>query len=172
MFQVTWYGVVVAVPIVVQVFAPATEYSKRAVATPETSSSESERTVLDTPIVPPLGGVVTLPVGGVASRLIVTDRELKFPALSKAEQVRIWPVVVVLVVMVDGSHPEVVAMPEPGSVGAGQVTETLLVYQPLFPSVPVTVGTPITGGVLSERTVIAGDVKVCPTLSVVITRRS
>ena len=42
------------------------------------------------------------------------------------------------VVMLVGPQPVDEAMPEPAVGGAVQVTVTLLVYQPLLPSVPVT----------------------------------
>ncbi len=75
--------------------------------------------------------------------------------------------------MVVVPHPVVEAMPEYASVGCvGQVTVTLLVYQPLLPSVPDTFATASVGAVLSDFTVRIGEVNVLPALSVVITRRS
>lgn len=94
-----------------------------------------------------LGAGVRDPVitGGVASLLIVTFLELIRPAPFVAEQVSVRPEV--SVVMGVEPHPVEDAIPDSGSV-ALQVTVTLLTYQPLSPSVPVTVGE-ITGGVLS-----------------------
>ncbi len=63
-------------------------------------------------------------------------------------------------------------MPEPGSVGAGHVTVTSLVYQPLVPSVPATFAGPTVGFVLSTITEITGEVNCSAALSVVMTRRS
>jgi hypothetical protein len=83
-------------------------------------------------------------VGTVASRLIVTDCELVPPALV-AEQVNVVALVSDVIVVVP--QPVCDETVESGSVTV-QLTVTSLVYQPLFPSVPVTLGV-ITGGVVS-----------------------
>jgi hypothetical protein len=83
--------------------------------------------------------------GAVASRLIVTDFESEPPVLV-AEHVNVAPEVSEVTLL--GPQPVCEVTVESGSVTV-QVTETLLVYQPLFPSVPVIVGV-ITGGVVSQ----------------------
>jgi hypothetical protein len=85
-----------------------------------------------------------LMVGAVASRLIVTDWEAVPPALV-AVHVSVVPVVSDVIVV--EPQPDEDEIAESGSVTV-QLTVTLLVYQPLFPSVPLTLGV-ITGGVLS-----------------------
>ncbi len=170
MFQLVLYGLDVSAAIVVHVPAPAGEYWNVAFATPEPPvSAESEETVTLPVTDAPLLGAVRLPVGAFASRLIVTELDAVLPALSVAKHVSTVPVV--FAVMLVGPQPVVDAMPAE-SVGAGHVTFTLLVYQPLAPSVPVTTGAPITGAVLSTCTVRVADVKDLPELSVVTTRRS
>jgi hypothetical protein len=106
--------------------------------------------------------------GALVSRLIVTESEPVFPALSVAEHVNVVPVVSVVTLCV--LHPVVLATPEPESLTV-QDTVTLLVYQPFEPCVPVTLGL-IVGAVLSTRTVTIGDVKEFPARSTVTTRRS
>ncbi len=173
MLQLTLYGLVVSgPPIVVHVPAPAGEYWNVALATPDPglASAESDDTVTLPVTDAPFAGLVRLPVGAVASRLIVTELEAVLPALSVAEQVSTVPVV--FVVMLVGPQPVDEAIPAE-SVGAGHVTPTTsLVYQPFAPRVPVTAGGPTVGAVLSTSTEITGEVKVSPALSVVITRRS
>ena len=88
-------------------------------------------------------------VGGVASRLIVTDCELVPPALV-AVQVKVVPAVSVLIVV--ELHPVLDVMLDSGSVTL-QVTVTSLVYQPFVPKVPETLGV-MTGGVVSVGTLI------------------
>ena len=82
-------------------------------------------------------------MGGVWSILIVTGIELDSPAPFVAEHVNVAPVVRIV-----GTQPVEEAMPVSGSLRL-QLTVTLLVYQPLVPVGPETVGT-ITGGVSSE----------------------
>jgi hypothetical protein len=84
-------------------------------------------------------------VGGVVSRLMVTDWEMVPPALV-AVQVKVAPPVSVLTL--PAPHPEVDVTLESGSLTI-QPIPTLLTYHPLAPRVPVTVGA-ITGGVLSH----------------------
>ena len=72
------------------------------------------------------------------------------PALSVAEQVTTWPLV--LAVMMVGATAGRRGDARPASVGVGHVTVTSLVYQPLSPSVPTTVGGPTVGpGVVHEH---------------------
>jgi len=80
--------------------------------------------------------------------LTVTDCESLLPALSVAVQVRVVPVV--STVWLEVEQPVVEAIPEVASVGAGQLTWTLLVYQPLLPSVPVGFGE-LTDGLVASR---------------------
>lgn len=87
---------------------------------------------------------VKVTVGGVPSRYTVTDCEEVPPALV-AEQVSVVLVVSEAIVVV--SQP-VEVNDDSGSVTL-QLTITSLVYQPLLPKVPETVGL-ITGGVVSE----------------------
>jgi hypothetical protein len=87
---------------------------------------------------------VNVIVGAVASRLIVTDCELVPPALV-AEHVNVWPLVSAETVALE--QPELDVTVDSGSLTV-QLTVTLLVYQPLFPSVPETFGV-MTGGVES-----------------------
>ena len=110
------------------------------------------------------------PVGGVASRLIVIDALVVLPALSVAEQLNVVPLAEVSDVMFDGPQPVELAMPDVGSVTV-QVSATLVVYQPLLPTVPIAFAT-TEGAVLSTVTVRVGEVKALPALSVVTTRRS
>jgi hypothetical protein len=95
---------------------------------------------------PRSGAPLTL-VGAEASRLIVTEFELVPPALV-AEHVNVVPEVSVLIVVL--SHPVFDVIVDSLSTTV-QLTVTLLVYQPLLPSVPVIVGV-ITGGVESGKT--------------------
>jgi hypothetical protein len=88
-------------------------------------------------------------LGAVASRVMVTDRELVPPALV-AEQVNVVPEV--SAVTDDGLQPVEDVIADSGSV-TDQVKLTLLVYQLLFPKVPVTVGV-ITGGVESSGVMV------------------
>ena len=72
--------------------------------------------------------------GAVASLFIVTEFEVVPPALVAAH-VRVVPAV--SVVIVEGSQPDVEVIVDSRSVTV-QATPTLLVYQLLAPSVPVT----------------------------------
>src|SRR5215216_2155255 len=92
-------------------------------------------------------GTPLTPVGAVASRLIVTDCELVPPALV-AVQVRVVPAVSALIVV--EPQPLLEEIADSLSV-TDQETVTSLVYQPLLPCVPTTLGV-ITGGVLSVTT--------------------
>jgi hypothetical protein len=96
---------------------------------------------------------VTVTVGGVASLLIVTDAELDRPALLIAEQGKVVPVV--SDVIGAATHPVLVTGVEMSSVTV-QLTETSLVYQPLLPAVPTTLGV-TTGAVLSIFTVTGAE---------------
>lgn len=82
--------------------------------------------------------------GAVASLFTVTLIEF-VPPLEVAVHVKVTPVVSVVTVV--GSQPVFDDTADSASVTV-QDTETFDVYQPLFPSVPVTVGV-ITGGVAS-----------------------
>jgi hypothetical protein len=99
-------------------------------------------------------GVPVVTMGAVASRLIVTACCAVPPALA-ASQVNVTPAV--SVVMVAGPQPLVFETVDPSSVTV-QVSETSLVYQPLLPTAPVTVGV-ITGGVASGA---ANDTTILP----------
>jgi hypothetical protein len=88
-------------------------------------------------------------IGAVASRLTVTDCELLPPALV-AEQVKMAPAVSLVTELLP--HPVCDVIVDWASVTV-QLTDTLLVYQPFVPSVPLTVGV-ITGGVVSAATVV------------------
>ena len=92
----------------------------------------------------PDAGDVIVAAGRVASRLIVTDLLLVPPALV-AVQVYVAPEVSAVIATVP--HPLCAPIDDWASVTA-QLTFTLLVYQPLAPSVPLTVGV-IAGGVVS-----------------------
>ena|SRR5689334_16993070 len=91
-----------------------------------------------------LGETLGVIAGAVASRMIVTSRLLIPPALV-ALQLMVWP----------GVSAEIVVGAQAGDVTADSASETVqltvtsLVYQPLLPSVPVTLGV-ITGGVASD----------------------
>ena len=87
--------------------------------------------------------------GAVLSILIVTDAELDNPALFVAEHVNVAPDV--SVVKLDAVQPFEERIPDSASVN-DQLTETSLVYQPLEPAVPETMGV-MTGAVLSVTTV-------------------
>ena len=87
--------------------------------------------------------------GLVVSRLTVTDWEA-VPPLLVAEQVKVVPVV--SDATVEAPHPVVDVTADSASATVHE-TDTLLVYHPLFPRVPVTVGV-MTGGVLSQATVV------------------
>ena len=91
-------------------------------------------------------------VGGVASRLMVTEFELLPPALV-ALQVKVAPVVSVLTLA--APQPEVEVTLESGSVTI-QPTLTFPTYQPSAPAVPVTLGV-MTGGVLSQVPVTVNE---------------
>ena len=91
------------------------------------------------------GSRVVKIVGGVASRLIVTDRVAVPPRLV-AVQVNVTPDVSEVTLVVPQPVEELTA--DSASI-TDQLTPTLLVYQPPFPSVPVTVGV-IVGGVPSS----------------------
>jgi hypothetical protein len=84
--------------------------------------------------------------GFVVSRLIVTKFEAERPAPFVAEQVTFVPAVSLLIVV--EPQPLEDAMPESGSATV-HVTLTSDTYQPLRPSVPVTVGV-IDGDVTSS----------------------
>jgi len=84
-------------------------------------------------------------VGAVLSILIVIETESKTPALFVAEQVKV--VLAVSEVRFDAVHPFKERISDSASI-ADQLTVTSLVYQPLDPIVPLTLGV-ITGGVLS-----------------------
>ena len=90
---------------------------------------------------------VNVTTGGVASRFTVVDAELDIPPPFVAVQVRVVPGVSALMVVV--AQPDVVAMPDSGSVVV-QLTVTSLVYQPLAPRCPlidgVTTGDVVSGG--------------------------
>ena len=96
------------------------------------------------PKVPVIVGVIT---GAVWSILMVADAEFDNPAPFVAEHVRVVPSVFVM--RLAAPHPVVDAIPDSGST-TDQETVTLLVYQPLVPSVPVTVGW-MTGEVVSAE---------------------
>jgi len=83
--------------------------------------------------------------GAVLSILIVTEAEFERPALFEAEQVSVVPVV--LAVRFDVLQPVAERMPDSGSLVV-QLTDTLLLYQPFVPAVPLTLGV-MTGAVLS-----------------------
>jgi hypothetical protein len=85
-------------------------------------------------------------VGVTVSRWIVTDCELVPPALV-AVQVRVVPLFVVSVLIKVGSHPLEEEIADSAST-TDQETVTSLIYQPLLPKVPLTIGV-ITGPVLS-----------------------
>src|SRR5262245_7959002 len=87
-------------------------------------------------------------VGAVASRLIVMLWLLLSPALV-AVQVKVVPLARVSALRVIGSQPLWLVMVDSVSLTL-QVRCTSLVYQPLLPSVPVTLGVMI-GGVLSTN---------------------
>ena len=88
-----------------------------------------------------------MPVGAVASRLIVTDCELEPPALV-AEQVRVVPEVSALIRV--EPHPVEEEMADSRSVTV-QLTVTSDTYQLLAPRVPLTFEV-MTGGVVSDGT--------------------
>lgn len=116
---------------------------------PDIASKQVKETVTSLLYQPAaLGEVVAaaLIVGAVASRLMVTDCEFVPPALV-ALQMRVRPAVSEL--MVVDSHPVVEVIVDSGS-DTVQLTVTSLTYQPLLPSVPLTLGV-ITGGVVSVR---------------------
>jgi hypothetical protein len=106
--------------------------------------------------------------GCVLSIFMITETLADKPALLVAEQVSVTPVVVVSFVLVAGPQPLDVKMPDSASVTL-QVTETLLLYQPFDPDVPVIEGIMI-GDVLSEITPVnvlkQGGVPTPPTLPV------
>ena len=89
-------------------------------------------------------GTVQPIVGSEASRLMITCAELVPPALV-AEQVNVIPAVSVVTEL--DSQPVVELTADSGSVTV-HATPTLLVYQPLFPNMPVTLGV-MSGGVES-----------------------
>ena len=106
------------------------------------------------PFVPAVHAVIArLADGPVLSSLIVTEFELVPPALV-AVQVRVVPVV--SAVSVVALHPEEEVMADSGSLTV-QLTFTLLVYQPLLPAVPVTLGV-MTGGVVSHGLAVTFNV--------------
>jgi hypothetical protein len=77
--------------------------------------------------------------------LIVTEAEFERPTPLVAEQVRVAPVV--SLVRFDAVQPLEEEIPDSASV-KDQLTDTSLVYQPLLPEVPLTLGL-MTGGVVS-----------------------
>jgi hypothetical protein len=117
-------------------------------AAPESASEQLQLTVTSVLFQPlPFAAGVRLVkaiVGAVASRLMVTDWLFVPPELV-AEHVNVVPLVSLETVV--GVQPDDEVMLESGSVTV-QLTVTLLVYQPLFPSVPETFGV-MTGGVES-----------------------
>src|SRR5438067_608262 len=86
-------------------------------------------------------------VGRVRSIMIVTDPVFDRLTRLVAEQVTAVPLV--SAVSVTGSHPLVDATPDCESL-TRHVTVTALTYQPLLPSVPLTIGV-ISGGVVSKN---------------------
>jgi hypothetical protein len=94
--------------------------------------------------------------GTVASLLTVTDWEAVPPVLV-AEHVKVVPVV--SVATFDVPHPVVDVTADWASVTVHE-TDTSLVYHPLLPRVPVTVGVMV-GGVVSETI----SVKAAPVVS-------
>ena len=103
---------------------------------PESASSAVALTVaMDWPS-SKVGGAPHVMVGGVASRFTVTD-----PAPVPPTEVAVQSYVVPALSAdsVDGSQPSLEVIADSWSV-RDQATETSERYQPLFPSVPVTVG--------------------------------
>jgi len=114
-----------------------TTVEKVAVAEPDRASEQVNETVtsvLFQPLELAAGNRPPRIVGGVASRFNVTDCVEDPPALA-AEQVNVTLEVSALTV--PALHPDVEAMGDSGSTTV-HVTVTLLTYQPLFPSVPLT----------------------------------
>ena len=91
-------------------------------------------------------------VGGVASRLIVTEFEVLPPALV-ALQVKVVPEVSALTLA--APHPDIDVTLESGSVTI-HPTLTFPTYQPFAPRDPVTLGV-MTGGVLSHPPVTENE---------------
>lgn len=85
-------------------------------------------------------------VGAVLSILIVTEAEFVRPALLEAEHVKLLPAVFVL--RLEVVQPVEDRMPDWPSV-TDQLNDTLLVYQPFDPAVPLMLGV-IAGAVLSK----------------------
>ena len=114
------------------------------------------------------GGGAADPVitGGVTSIFTLTETAFESPATLVAEQVMVIPGVDVESSTV--LQPEDDAMPDSGSVTL-QETETGLIYQPLFPNVPLTVGM-MTGGVVS-MTITKFAVATCGTQAETLTRQ-
>ena len=139
----------VAVKLPTPLALPPLRLRLAAVATPERASLVSQPAAGTEPsvYVAPSATPVTLTLGGVASRLMVTLAEFVPPALVTS-QVRVVPAVSLS--MVVKSQPLVEVMANSLSMTV-QLTVTSLVYQPLSPSVPLTLGV-ITGGVLSRIT--------------------
>jgi hypothetical protein len=89
-------------------------------------------------------------VGLLLSILIVTEAEFERLALFVAEHVNVVPAVSVEILV--GLQFVEEKMPDCGSV-TDQLNDTLLIYQPFNPSVPLTVGV-MTGAVLSKMGVV------------------
>src|SRR5437016_991367 len=87
---------------------------------------------------------------GVVSTFSVTGTEAVRPTPFIAEHVKVTPAVSAASVI--GPQPDEEARPDSGSL-TSQVTETVLTYHPLLPSVPTTCGM-MTGGVVSPATVV------------------
>ena len=117
-------------------------------ATPDVPSVQEKDTLTSVLFQPaPLGAGAAEPemVGAVTSRLMVTDCVLVPPALV-AEHVNVVPAVSIVTLL--DPQPVLDVIVDSGSATVHE-TPTLLVYQPLLPSVPLTVGV-MTGEVLSE----------------------
>jgi hypothetical protein len=108
------------------------------------ASSAFAVAVADPPRSTGFGSTLGASVGSVASRLMVTD-SLEVPPALVAVQVSVAPSVSEL--MVVESHPLELLMADSLSTTV-QLTVTLLVYQLLLPSVPLTRGV-MAGGVVS-----------------------
>ena len=129
---------------------------------PELASLPLNATLTGCVYQPLLAGGPTEPplaAGGVVSILTDTLFVAASPSAFVAEHVMVVPVV--SAPSVTGSHPDVEAIADSPSATL-QLTDTALVYQPLAPDVPVTVGV-IVGGVVSAPSSMAADGAAEPT---------
>jgi hypothetical protein len=113
-------------------------------ARPDVASAAFAVAVITPPASTLDGEAVGASVGGVASRVIVTERVLLPPRLL-AEHVKVTPLVSAVTEVALQPVLEVMSLSASVTV---QLTPTSLVYHPLLPRVPVTFGV-ITGPVVS-----------------------